>query len=82
MKANNRSWNSQFKTLDAEFSKGLFTMKQMSVRTKIDRANICRYIAQRRKQNKIHLVKFGICPITKTGGVGFYTMNWEKFNQY
>lgn len=76
----NQSWNEQFYKLDIEFKKGAFTMKTVSVKTGIDRANICRYIAKRRKQNKIYLVKYGICPITKTGGVGFYTTNVELNN--
>ena len=73
------SWEKQFKQLDIEFKKGAFTMKTVSVKTGIDRANICRYIVKRRKQNKIYLVKYGICPITKMGGVGFYTTNSELY---
>jgi len=74
-----QSWNEQFKRLDIEFSKGSFTMKTVSIKTSIDRANICRYISKRRKQNRIYLVKYGICPITKMAGVGFYTSNSELY---
>ena len=75
------SWEKQFKQLDIEFKKGAFTMKTVSVKTGIDRANICRYIGKRRKQNKVYLVKYGVCPITKTAGVGFYTTNLELFKE-
>ena len=74
-----QSWDDQFKRLDIEFRKGVYTMKTVSLKLDIDRANICRYIGKRRKQNKIYLVKYGICPITKTGGVGFYTTNSELY---
>ena len=74
------AWNVQFKRLDIEFNKGYFTMKTVSVKTGIDRANICRFIAKRRNQNRIYLVKYGICPITKTGRVGFYTSNFDFYN--
>lgn len=74
------AWDEQFKRLDIAFNSGSFTMKTVSINLRIDRANICRYIAKRRKENRIYLVKYGICPITKTNGVGFYTSNLELFN--
>jgi hypothetical protein len=73
-------FNEQFKVLDFKFFQGCYTMKQVSVQTNIDRANICRYISKRKRQNKVYLVRFGICPITKTPGVGFYTTNLELFH--
>jgi hypothetical protein len=76
----NLSFDEQFKRLDFNFSQGCFTMKQVSILTKIDRANICRYISKRRKTKSIYLVKYGICPITKHSGVGFYTTNKELFH--
>jgi hypothetical protein len=78
----NLSWKYQFKLLDNEFNTGYFTMKTVSIKLEIDRANICRYISKRRKQNKIYLVKYGICPITKTKGVGFYTTNYDLYLQF
>lgn len=75
-----QSWEHQHRKLDTEFNKGVFTMKTVSVQLEIDRSNICRYCAKRRKQNRIYLVKFGICPVTNSGGVGFYTTNFELFN--
>jgi hypothetical protein len=65
--------------LTNEFSKGIHTMKQVSVLTGIDRANICRFIAKRRKSNSIYLVRFGVCPITKCAGVGFYTTSYDLY---
>lgn len=73
------SFEQQFKRLDFAFSNGIFTMKAVSVRTGIDRANICRFVANYRKENRIYLVKFGICPITKAFRVGFYTTNYELY---
>jgi hypothetical protein len=78
----NQSWEQQFKRLDLEFDKGYFTMKTISIKTGIDRANICRYIQKRRKQNKIYLVQYAKCPITGSNGVGFYTANFDLYNQF
>lgn len=75
----NQLFERQFRQLDFAFSTGIFTMKAVSVRTEIDRANICRFVAKCRKQNRIYLVKFGICPITKAVGVGFYTTNYQLY---
>jgi hypothetical protein len=78
----NLSWKYQFKLLDIEFSKGYFTMKTISLKLDIDRSNICRYISKRRKENKIYLVKYDVCPITKTKGVGFYTTDFNLYSQF
>ena len=53
-------------------------MLSVSVETGILRANICRYVAEWKKEKKIKLVKFGICPISKHRA-GFYTTNQERF---
>lgn len=74
-----QSFEQQFRRLDFAFSTGVFTMKAVSVRTGIDRANICRFVSKYRKENRIYLVKFGICPITKAVGVGFYTTNYQLY---
>lgn len=76
------AWKYQFRLLDIEFNKGFYTMKTVSIKLDIDRANICRYIGKRRKENKIYLVKFGKCPITGSNGVGFYTSNYELYLQF
>jgi hypothetical protein len=41
------------------------TMLMVSVETGILRANICRYIAEWQKENRICIVREGICPISK-----------------
>lgn len=62
----------------ALFNRGIFTMKQASVKTEIDRANICRFVAKWKKTNSIYKVKTSICPITKDRA-GFYTMNYNLY---
>jgi len=42
------------------------------------RANICRYVADWEKENRICIVRKGICPISKHRA-GFYTTNPELF---
>jgi hypothetical protein len=76
-----QSWERQYKRLDIAFLKGIFTMKTISIKTGIDRANICRYIANRRQQNKVFLVKKDVCPITKVKNVGFYTTDFDLYCQ-
>ncbi len=41
------------------------TMKMVSIQTGIDRANICRYVAEWKEQNSIQEVRKGLCRITK-----------------
>jgi len=55
----------QFKTVFIEFHKEPQTMKQVSVKTGIDRANICWYCREMRKNNCIVSIKKIYCPITK-----------------
>jgi hypothetical protein len=52
------------------------TMLMVSIETGILRANICRYVAELRKQNCIFLIQKTICPISKHRA-GFYTTNPE-----
>lgn len=54
------------------------TMLMVSVETGILRANICRYIAEWKKENRIAIYRKGICPLTKHRA-GFYTTNPEMF---
>jgi hypothetical protein len=60
------------------FERGIFTMKQVSVKTNIDRANVCRFIGRMKRSNSIYLVRKGICPITKDIA-GFYTTNYNLY---
>lgn len=71
-------FQAQMKRVFAAFHKHPKTMLVVSVETGILRANICRYVAEWKKENKIKLVKFGICPISKHRA-GFYTTNQELF---
>jgi hypothetical protein len=68
----------QMKRVFVSFKQQPKTMLSVSVETGILRANICRYVAEWKKENKIKLVKFGICPISKHRA-GFYTTNQELF---
>lgn len=49
------------------------TMLMVSIETGIMRANICRYVALWRKRKCIKVVRKGICPISKRGGVQYLT---------
>jgi hypothetical protein len=53
-------------------------MLMVSIETGILRANICRYVANWEKENRIYIVRKGICPISKHRA-GFYTTNPELF---
>ncbi len=61
---------------------GVFTMKQIAEKTKIDRSNVCYFIGKLRKTNSVYFVGFGICPITKNARVGFYTTNFDLYLTY
>lgn len=54
------------------------TMLMVSIETGILRANICRYVAEWEKENRICIVQKGICPISKHRA-GFYTTNPDLF---
>lgn len=60
------------------FNRGIFTMKQVSIKTDVDRANICRFVGKMKRRNNIYLVRKGICPITKDIA-GFYTTNYNLY---
>jgi hypothetical protein len=68
----------QFKQTFAEYFKEPQTMKMVSVKTGIDRANICRYNRVMRKGELIKIVKVGICPVTKHRA-NYYTTNPQLF---
>ncbi len=50
------------------------TMLMVSIETGILRANICRFVAEWKKENRIYKFQQGICPISKHRA-GFYTTN-------
>lgn len=57
------------------------TMYEVALTTGIERANVCRYVAELRKSNNIAVVRLGICPITRHGRVQFLTTNPALFPQ-
>ena len=59
-----------------QLNKGIYTMKMLSILVNVDRANICRFVAELRKYNHIFLVKRGLCKVTNCMA-GYYTTNTE-----
>lgn len=57
------------------------TMLEVAQLTGIERANVCRYVAELRKQNNVEVVRLGVCPITKHSRVQFLTTNPSLFPQ-
>jgi hypothetical protein len=72
-------FQAQMERVFAAFKRQPSTMLMVSVETGILRANICRYVAKWEKENRIRIVRKGICPITKYRA-GFYTTNPELFH--
>jgi len=70
-----KHFQSQIRRVFAAFYKQPKTMLMVSVETGILRANVCRYVAELQKQNRISIVRKGICPISKHRA-GFYTTNY------
>ena len=54
------------------------TMLMVAHQTGIERANICRYVAELQKCNGIALIKKGLCQISKNTA-GYYTTDKSKF---
>ena len=73
-----KHFEAQMKRVFAALYRQPKTMLMVSIETGILRANICRYVAERGKENRICIVRKGICPISKHRA-GFYTTNPELF---
>ena len=73
-----KHFEAQKKRVFAALYKQPKTMLMVSIETGILRANICRYVAEWGKENRICIVRKGICPISKHRA-GFYTTNPELF---
>ena len=71
-----KHFEAQMKRVFAALYKQPKTMLMVSIETGILRANICRYVAEWGKENRICIVRKGICPISKHRA-GFYTTNPE-----
>jgi hypothetical protein len=74
----NTKFKDQFRKVFKEFFEQPQTMKQVSVKTKIDRANICWYCRKLRKSNNIAAIKKVFCPVTKHRAI-LWTANPELF---
>jgi hypothetical protein len=74
----NNDFQYQFKIVSDAFFKQPQTMKELSVKTNIDRANICWYCRKLRQHNEIAVVKKVYCSITKHL-VNQYTTNPALF---
>src|SRR5690554_3824523 len=72
------NFQGQIKRVFAALYRQPKTMLMVSIETGILRANICRYVAELEKENRICIVREGICPISKHRA-GFYTTNPELF---
>ena len=70
----------QMKRVFAAFKRKPSTMLMVSIETGILRANICRYVAKWQKSNSIHLLKQGLCKVSKHRA-GYYTTDTELFTQ-
>ncbi|MGI6290977.1 MAG: hypothetical protein ACOXZH_05070 [Bacteroidales bacterium] len=73
-----KHFQGQMQRVFAAFYKQPKTMLMVSIETDILRANICRYVAKWRKENRICIVRKGICPISKYRA-GLYTTNPDLF---
>ena len=89
IKKNTHSLNTNSKAKDTQFQAQMTkvfraflerpkTMLEASTETNVLRANICRYVAEWRKENRIDEVKKGLCPISKHRA-GFLTTNPSLF---
>lgn len=70
----------QMKQVFAAFKHKPSTMLMVSIETGILRASICRYVAKWQKQGSIHLLKQGLCKVSKRRA-GYYTTDTNLFTQ-
>ena len=71
-------FQAQMKRVFAALYRQPKTMLMVSIETGILRANICRYVAEWGKENRICIARKGICPISKHRA-RFYTTNPDLF---
>jgi len=71
-------FQAQMKRVFAALYRQPKTMLMVSIETGILRANICRYVAELEKENRICIIRKSICPISKHRA-GFYTTNPDLF---
>jgi len=75
-----KHFEAQMKRVFAAFKRKPSTMLMASIETGILRANICRYVAKWQKGNNIHLLKQGLCKVSKHRA-GYYTTDTNLFTQ-
>ena len=75
---NQQTYQTQFRKVFFELKREPQTMLEVSVKTGVLRANICRYIRTLRKQNKVAATKIGKCSISKNEA-HFYATNQAMF---
>jgi dethiobiotin synthetase len=68
----------QLEATEQAFFNDPCTMLMAAQHTGIERANICRYVATLRKQNKVAVIKRAYCQITQHTA-GYYTTDPAKF---
>lgn len=73
-----KQFGAQMKRVFAAFKHKPATMLMVSIETGILRANICRYVAVWQRQGGIHLLKQGLCKISKHRA-GYYTTDTNLF---
>lgn len=73
-----KHFQTQMETVFAAFRSKPQTMLMVEIKTGIFRANICRYVAKWQKSNSIHLLRQGLCKVSKHGA-GYYTTDPELF---
>lgn len=74
-----KHFQAQMKRVFVAFYRQPKTMLMVEVETGIMRSNICWFAREWRKSNCIKVVRKGICPISKRGGVQHLTTNPEMF---
>jgi hypothetical protein len=75
-----KHFEAQMKVVFEAFKRKPSTMLMVSIETGILRANICRYVAKWQKSNRIHLLKQGLCKVSKHRA-GYYTTDTNLFTQ-
>jgi hypothetical protein len=73
-------FEAQMNTVFAAFKRKPSTILMVSIETGILRANICRYVAKWQQCNRIHLLKQGLCKVSKHRA-GYFTTDTNLFTQ-
>lgn len=75
-----KHFKAQMERVFAVFKRKPSTMLMVSIETGIMRSNITRYVAKWQKSNSIHLLKQGLCKVSKHRA-GYYTTDTNLFTQ-